>query len=361
MHTYSRRRFAVAALTCAVALAASPAPAAEAVTGVQTRGEQVIDQARKRYLVPDARVKADVDVLRSALSEVKRGRSVAFNLNAGRAKITHALGVLGRAADAEAVQAQWAALVADRGRAGSSSYLARERRFFGAFTTPLTRLNQKYPNSQAKYWLKNTPPQVLDVVFTAATPDLPADQLYTYAFLEGLVDYVRDRIGLGKSGDPTDAQLRSVSVTGPIFGYDYLGTDRFFLDMNAARVPGRNFLPYDPRRVVLDTRRNEKGTLVESALFPDLTMGLQGEAAMLRRRRALFLADVRAYGYAAPTRDELVYWTYVYYNVGEFNGQLKKYAGKRRLGDWITKGEYPNSIKALESWRMLRDMAIFPM
>ncbi|GAA2907471.1 hypothetical protein [Nonomuraea rubra] len=357
MHTYSRRGFAVAALACAVAVAGSPAQAA----GLQTRGERVVDQARKRYLVPDASVKADVDVLRSALREVKRGKSVTFNLNAGRARITHALGVLGRASDVEAVQAQWAGLVADRARAGTPAYAAGERRFFGAFTTPLARLVQKYPNSQVKYWLKNTPPQVLEVVFTAATPDLPADQLYTYAFLEGLADYVRDRIGLGKDdGDPTDAQLRSVSTTSPIFGYDYLGTDRFFLDMNASRVPGRNFLPYDQRRVVLDTRRNEKGTLVESALFPNLTMGLQGEAAMLKRRRALFLADVRTYGYAAPTRDELVYWTYVYYNVGEFNGQLKKYAGKRRLGDWIAKGEYPNSIKALESWRMLGEMEIFP-
>ncbi|MFD0469998.1 hypothetical protein ACFQ0B_17930 [Nonomuraea thailandensis] len=275
MHTYSRRRFAVAALACAVAFAGNPA--AEAGAGLRTRGEQVVDEARKRYLVPDARVKADVDVLRSALGEVKRGRSVAFNLNAGRARIASALGVLGRAADAEAVLAQWAGLVADRARAGSSSYLDRERRFFGAFTTPLAVLAQKYPNSQAKYWLKNTPAQVLDVVFAAATPDLPADQLYAYAYLEGLVDYVRDRIGLGKkAGDPTDAQLRSVSVTGPIFGYDYLGTDRFFLDMYASRVPGRNFLPYDPGRVVLDTRRNEKGTLVESALFPSLTAGLQG-------------------------------------------------------------------------------------
>ncbi|GAA2211372.1 hypothetical protein GCM10009850_068310 [Nonomuraea monospora] len=356
MHTYSRRRFAVTTLACALALAGSTAIPAEA--GAQTRGQQVLDRARKSYLGPDASVKADLDVLRNALNEVKKGKSVTFNANAGRARITHALGVLGRAP--EAALERWAGLVADRARAGSAAYLTRERQLFALFTTPLAELTRKYPNSQAKYWLKNTPPQVLDVVFTAATPDLPVDQLYTYAYLEGLVDYVRDLIGLGKnSGDPTDAQLRSVPTTSPIFGYDYLGTDRFFLDMDAARVPGRNFLPYDPKRIGLDTRRNEKGTLVESALFPNLTMGLQGEAAMLKRRRALFLADVKAYGYAAPTRDELVYWTYVYYNVGEFNGQLKKYAGKRALGDWIAKKEYPNSIKALESWRMLRDMKIF--
>ncbi|UBU12493.1 hypothetical protein [Nonomuraea gerenzanensis] len=358
MQTYSRRRFAATTLACALVLAGGTAGAAEAAAA--TRGEQVVERARKNYLVPDATVKADVDVLRNALKEVKAGKSVTFNANAGRTRIRHALGVLGRTAEEQAVLARWAGLVADRGGGGTAAYLARERQFFAAFTTPLGRLTQKYPKSQAKYWLKNTPPQVLDVVFTAATAGLPPDQLYTYAYLEGLVDYVRDRIGLGRqAGDPTDAQLRSVPTTSPIFGYDYLGTDRFFLDMSAARVPGRSFLPYDPKRVVLDTRRNEKGTLVESALFPDLTTGLQGEAAMLLRRRALFLADVKTYGYAAPTRDELVYWTYVYYNVGEFNGQLKKYAGRRALGDWIAKGEYPNSIKALESWRMLRDMKIF--
>ena len=88
-------------------------------------------------------------------------------------------------------------------------------------------------------------------------------------------------------------------------------------------------------------------------------MGLQALAASLKRRRALFRADVQTHGYASPTTDELVYWTYVYSNSGEFNGQLKKYKGKRKLADWITKSEYPNAIKLLESYRMVKAMKIF--
>jgi hypothetical protein len=98
---------------------------------------------------------------------------------------------------------------------------------------------------------------------------------------------------------------------------------------------------------------------VKSATFADLLTGLQGLAAYLERRRKLFLADVTTHGYAAPTEDELVYWTYVYFNAGEFTGQLKKYKGKRKLGDWIAKKEYDNAIKVLESYRMLRAMKIF--
>jgi len=67
------------------------------------------------------------------------------------------------------------------------------------------------------------------------------------------------------------------------------------------------------------------------------------------------------YGYATPTHEETVYWTYLYYNVGVNGGkkQLIKYQGKRKLSDWIKKKEYPNSIKLLQSYRMVKDMKIF--
>lgn len=68
---------------------------------------------------------------------------------------------------------------------------------------------------------------------------------------------------------------------------------------------------------------NEQGREVQSAIFPNLKMGLQALAA------------------------------------GEFNGQLKAQKGKRKLADWIAKGEYPNSIKLLESYRMIKAMKIF--
>ncbi|SEH01392.1 hypothetical protein SAMN05444920_12096 [Nonomuraea solani] len=372
MHTRSRRRIAVAGLACAVALTgtalaesglsyADSQQQRQTVQIRQTKGDQVVERARANFLVPDASVKADVDVLKVALREVKKGKSVAFNIGVGKEKIASALGTLGKDANAAEVLAQWTDLGADRARAGTAAYTAKERKFFGNFTTPLTRLTQTYPKSQAKYWLKNTPPQVVDSVFAAATADLPADQLYVYAYKEGLVDYVRDQIGLAKTADPTVAQLEGVRTTSTISGYVYLGTDDFFTDLTAAKKPASSFLPpgFDLKKVALDRRTNEKGREVQSARFPNLRMGLQGLAALVRRHRALFLADVKTYGYAAPTQAELVYWTYVYFNAGEFNGQLKKYAGARRLGDWIARGEYPNSIRVLESWRMINSMKIF--
>jgi hypothetical protein len=71
---------------------------------------------------------------------------------------------------------------------------------------------------------------------------------------------------------------------------------------------------------------------------------------------AKFLSDAKKYGYATPTTEELVYWTYVYYNSGMYTGQLKKYKGKRKLKDWITKGEYKNAIKVLQTYQAAKDL-----
>lgn len=327
----------------------------------KTKGEQVVDSAHASFLDPDANVKADVDVMKAALKEVKLGKAVEFNRGAVKAKIDSALKALGKSGDLKAVTAEWDALVDTRAKAGTPGYVARERAFLKHFETPLAALSSKYPKAQTKYWLKNTPSQVLDEIFAAADADMPADQLYVYAMKEGLVDYVRDETGVGKGADPTTAQLAGVSTAKPISGFDYLGTDDFFTELTAKREPLTKFLPsgYDTKKVTPDPRLNEKKRTVQSGIFPNLRMGLQGLSATMKRRRALFRADITTYGYGAPTTEELVYWTYVYYNAGEFNGQLKKYKGKRKLGDWITLGEYGNSIKVLQSWQMVRDMKIF--
>jgi len=92
-----------------------------------------------------------------------------------------------------------------------------------------------------------------------------------------------------------------------------------------------------------------------------MLMAVQALSAMLKRRRKLFQQDAKTYGYTTPTREELVYWTYLYFKVGEFGGkaQLRKYKGKRNLSDWIKKGEYANSIKVLQSYKMVKAMKIF--
>ncbi|WP_437335446.1 eCIS core domain-containing protein [Sorangium sp. So ce394] len=326
----------------------------------KTKGEVAVDKAHTDWLDPDANVKADVDVIKVALREIKRGKSVEYNRDAAKKKIASALTTLGTSKSA-AVEAEWDWLVNERASAGTAKYKANEKAFFAQLTTPLSTLSAKHGSAQTKYWLKNTPPQVMDVIYAVADQDMPADQLWCYAFKEGLVDYVRDEIGLSKTADPTMAQLKGVSTTKTISGFDYVGTDDFWADYTAKKEPLSGYLPkgYDLTKVTRDPRVNEKGRTVESAQFPDLKMGLQALSAYMKRRRALFLADVKTYGYTAPTKDELVYWTYVYYNVGEFNGQLKKYKGKRKLSDWINNREYSNAIKVLESYRMITAMKIF--
>ena len=317
-----------------------------------------MEAAHANWLDPDASVKDEVDVLKAALREIKRGKNVAYNKKEGKKNVAAALKVLGKTSDQAAAEADWDWLADNR---GDKAFAARQAAFLERFKTPLAELMGKHKQSQATYWLKNTPSQVMDVVIAAADSDMPADQLYCYAAREGLIDYVRDELGLGKNDEPTQAQLAGVSTSKAVSGFDYLGVDDFWTDMSAKREALSGHLPsgYDLTKVSHEARTNEKGRVVDSAKFPDLLTGVQGLAAYLKRRRKLFLADVATYGYAAPTDEELVYWTYVYFNVGEFNGQLKKYKGKRKLGDWIAKKEYDNAMKVLESYRVLKSMKIF--
>ena len=296
----------------------------------QTKGEAAIEKAHTAWLDPDAAVKADVDVLKAALREIHAGKSVEFNRRAGKKRIAHALTAVARSGDTESVQHEWDWLIDNRANSGTD-YAARQKVFLGHFTTPLATLLGGHKDAQTKFWLKNTPASVMDQVITASDSSMPADQLWVYACREGLVTWVRDQIGLGKTGDPTELQLQGVGTGGPISGFGYLGTDDFWADLNAARQPLSGFLPagYDLGKLKHESDINEHGRTVDSVEFPDLKMGLEATAAEFKRRRALFLADVKAYGYAPPTTDELVYWTYVYFNSGENNGQLKKHKGKR--------------------------------
>ncbi len=330
----------------------------------KTKGEEIIDRAHKQWLDPAADLKADVDKLKAALNEMIANKSVAFNHNAGLKLITSAIpkAAGGNAKVEQAAKADWDWLAQHRNSAGTAEFESHRKALFDQLRSRLTVATEKHPGTQTTFWLKNTPPQVLDVVLTsAAAVGLPPEELWTYAMKEGLAAYVRDEIGLGQNADPTSAQLAGVSTTKKVEGFTYLGTDDFFADLTAKREPAKAFLPsgYDLSKATPATRINEHGRTVNTVTFANLATGLQGLGALLRRRRALFLDDAKANGYGTPTTEETVYWTYVYYNAGENNGQLKKHAGKRKLADWITKGEFPNSMKVLESYRMIRSMRIF--
>ena len=327
----------------------------------KTKGEDAVDKVHADFLDPDASVKNDVDVMKAALKEIKKEKLVEYNRGAGKTKIESALKTLGKSSDLTTAQAEWDALVDGRKKAKTAAYKTKQKAFFKHFETPLAALSNKYPKSQGKYWMKNTPPQILDEIFAAADSDMPADQLYAYAMKEGLIDYVRDEAGVSKTADPTASQLGSVSTTKSISGFGYLGTDDFFTELTSKTEPLTKHLPtgYDTSKLTRDPQVNEKNRTVQSAIFPNLKMGLQALSATMKRRRALFVADVATHKYATPTTDQLVYWTYVYYNAGEFNGQLKKFKGKRTLDNWIKKGEFSNAIKLLQSWQMIKEMKIF--
>jgi hypothetical protein len=330
----------------------------------KTKGEEIVDRAHQQWLDPAADLKADIDKLKAALDEMLKDKSVAFNHKAGLKLITSAVpkAAGGNAKVEQAAKADWDWLAQHRKSAGTAEFESHRKALFGNLRSALAVVTEKHPGAQTTFWLKNTPPQVLDVVLTSATAvGLPPEELWTYAMKEGLAAYVRDEIGLGRTADPTTAQLAGVSTSKEVEGFTYLGTDDFFADLNAKREPAKAFLPsgYDLTKAKPATRVNEHGRTVNTVTFANLATGLQGLGALLRRRRALFLDDAKANGYGTPTTEETVYWTYVYYNAGENNGQLKKHAGKRKLADWITKHEFPNSMKVLESYRMIRGMGIF--
>jgi hypothetical protein len=327
----------------------------------KTKGEIVVDKAHADWLDPDASVKAEVDVIKVALKEIKQKKSVSFNQNAALKHIAAALTTLGKAAGIPAAVATWNTLVKNSHKSGSKSYQATQKGFFALFQSPLAALSAKHPKAQTKEWLKNTPSQVLDEIIGQADSEITAEQLWAYANKEGLFLYVRNEIGLGKNADPTAAQLQGVSTTKDISGFEYIGSDDFFTDLTARKEPLSGYLPkgYDVTKLTLDPHKNEKKRMVQSAIFPNLKMGLQALVATMKRARKIFRDEVKQYGYATPSLDELVYWTYVYYNSGVFNHQLRKHKGKRVLSDWITRKEFPNAFKLLESFRMVRAMKIF--
>jgi hypothetical protein len=330
----------------------------------KTKGEEMVDRADV-WLSTNDKLKAEVDVLKAALAEAKKGKSVEFNKKEGVKRVDKAAAALGlKAPYIKSLKADWEWLVDNRKNHATKAYRAKQDAFFNAMKSPLKKLSASNPKAHTEYWLRNTPPQVVDVIYDVADAKMPADQLYLYAASEGLIDvYVRGQIGLSDTAVPTKPQLATVDTNKSLSGFAVLGTDDFMTDMAAKREPLTKYLPsgFDKSKATEIKRTNEKGREVRSAQFSDLKTGLQGMSAMLKRRRALFLEDAKANGYGTPTEEEIIFWTYLYYNPGEFAGkeQLTKYKGKRKLSDWITKGEYPKALMRVHSYRMLKAMKLF--
>jgi hypothetical protein len=336
-------------------------PVAPPVT--KTPGQQVTEKAGV-FLSTESDVKTHTDVLKAALREISAGKAVGFNRDAGLKHIAEIANILGLdAAQKAQSEKDWEWLVDNRKTSSSAAYHAKKKSLFAAFRTPVEELGVQFPQSQAKFWLKNTPAQIADVVIKVSDADMPPLQVFAYGAKEGLVKYVRDDIGLAQQDDPTEAQLAGVKTDKSVSGFDYLGLDDIVTELSSKRHPLTEFLPADfDRSKTTDLHKiNEKGRRVQSMQFPNLLMALQGMVAVLKRRRKLFLEDAKELGYATPTEDETVYWTYVYFNSGEFGGKadLAKHKGKRKLSDWITSKVYPNAIKLLESFQMLRKMNLF--
>ncbi|MFS0518430.1 hypothetical protein ACEYW6_27445 [Nostoc sp. UIC 10607] len=288
-----------------------------------SKGEQMFNQAQS-WLLKDTNIKTEVDVLKAALWEIKAGKSISFNEKEGGKRIDNLVKIFGLTTKATAgLKTDWAWLVRNRKDSGKKSYQTKEQAFFRIMQSPLTKLSDQHPKSQAKFWLKNTPPQVVDILYDVADATLPVEELYAYAAKEGLIEYVRNEIGLFSTDEPSLSQLRGVQSNKAISGFDYLGLDDFMTELNASREPLRRFLPggFDLTQVSPLDRTNEKGRVVHSGKFPNLKMAIQALAAMLKRRRKLFLEDAKQNEYTTPTNDELVYWTYVYFNSGKFGGK----------------------------------------
>ncbi|MBL9040929.1 MAG: DUF4157 domain-containing protein [Myxococcales bacterium] len=352
-------------------VAGQPAIVGAGQTGAKiarkTKGEEMTDKA-SQWLNMEKQLKDEVDKLRSAIREIKQGKSIVFNRPAGLRGLAKAA-TLVPSVKLATLRETWNWLCDHYKEAATDTFKEKENSLFSSLKSPLTQLSADYPKSQTKYWLKNTPPQVADILYQAADADMPVDQLFAYASKEGLIDYIRSRLGLGQKDEATAAQLNGMPINEPISGFSYLGLDDYKDELHHKNEPLSKFLPkgFDDSKVADEVRVNEQGREVHSGTFPDLLMAIQALAAMLKRRRTLFRKDAQHFGYATPTTDELVYWTYVYFNAGENGGraQLEKYsptkskADKRKLSDWITKGEYDHAIKLLQSYRMAKEMKIF--
>jgi hypothetical protein len=357
--------------TSATPDAAPPVPASGATSRSTAKG--AVDAADN--------AKAARDKLKVSLKEVREGKGLEYHKTATKDLIKKGAAALGVPEAGLLTDWDW---FLQNGppdaspRADEPTWAARSKAFLGQIESPLEKLDAAHPKSQAANFIKNTPTNVYDAVIQASTPTIPPAFLYSVAGREGLVDlYIRPQVASPAQSDRlNEAELAKVKTTNPVQGFNQLGLDDFFTDLDQKRQPLKDSFPpgFDQSKVTEQKNTNEKGREVRSANAPDLKTGLQAMVALLSRRQAIFQEDRRALGYPDPTGEELVYFTYVYYNTGPGdpakgdgtaaeNGGYQTLSrhrpahpktGQRRvLNDWISKGEYPNSVKVLETYQVV--------
>lgn len=353
-----------------------------------TLGEQSRTRSAELIGTQDA-VKDRTDPLRNALIEIRGGKAMQFHRSITRRIIEKlADNTLHLSLTDKTTRLndwQW---FLDHGppkvneRASDDVWKRRVSAFFQGLRSPLGALSDLYPRSNTTYWIKNTPSQVFQLMHEVGNAAIPPAMLYAVASREGMVDnYIRGQVTNPANDRLSNAQLQSIRIDRPVSGFNALGLDTFFTELNYTTQPLRSFFPpgFLETQLTEVSRVNEFGTSVRSANAPNLRIGLQALLSMLSRRRALFLEDARNLGYPQPTNEEIVYWTYVYYNTGPGNrsnpassgdgGYQTLYrhrpanpvAAERRssLSDWIRRGdEYENAIVVYQSYRMIVDSGI---
>lgn len=353
----------------------SPAPSPSDVQGAKDR------DAAKKLLEQQGAAKAARDQLESALQEIRAGKALGFHGQKTPDVIKKAAAAL-RISEAPLLS-EWDWFLKNgppgaKPRADDKTWAARRQSFLNGLQTLLDKLAQSHPRSQATFFFKNTPAKVFALIEEVAIAAVPPALLYAVTGVEGLVDeYIRPQVSSPTATDKlTESELAGVKVTEPVSGFNQLGLDDFFTELENKRKPLRGFFPtgFDETKVTESRQANEKGREVRSADAPDLKTALQAALSVIARRQALFQEDAKSLGYATPTSDELVYFTYVYYNSGpgdptrgdgssSDNGgyqtlsrhrpQHPDKAARRKLADWIRLKEYKFALKVLDTYKAI--------
>ena len=149
----------------------------------------------------------------------------------------------------------------------------------------------------------------------AATGNITASELYTLAIGEGL--YYNHIKTLGYDNN---AQ---------VFSFHSLGLDHFYSNLpklielgylNSEFNEGDEFTK-DELRI------NESNQIVKPVVFTNLTNAMQAFSAELNWRRDRLISDANILNYGLPTADQLMFWTYVYFQ-GMHNGKTLLTANK---------------------------------
>lgn len=252
-----------------------------------------------------------------------------------------------------------------------------------------TRLNTQY-NTTTRSWhgYANDPHESAIVTIfeeVADTVDIKPSVLYTIAIGEGLgftyLDYDQfpDNYNttVNEEGETVPTSLKTDKL---VDGFQSLGVDDFgseasrysaYLpdDFNEGTLATRinpitretiTYIPEADAEFASRTYINELGENTQSAIFRDMRSAVEAFCATVAHRQATFIRHKNEFGYGAPTEDQLIYWTYVYYQ-GE--GRARRYLEDSGNMDIMTNevaGQIANLARErVASWRFILTFNIF--